>query len=216
MDLEKYNIENPQISQPDVKYLREEEVIKLKSLIEQCKNEREINNVIKAHSDLLVAFLDIFNTGHHGITAVPEAQIKNHIKGFGNGLIPDWLLMGKNSDGQQYYFTELKSPSMKIFVKKGTRVCFSEDCNRALNQLLAYISFAERNQSYFRDAYKFNDFENPSGLLVIGNRKDLTEEFSQQKRAWNKLMSGKIKIVTWDRILESLLSKWNFVSHGNI
>lgn len=208
---EKSRIENPQLSQPDVKYLKEREVIKLKLLIEQCKNEREINNVIKAHSDLLVAFLDIFNTGHHGITAVPEAHIKNCIKGFGNGLIPDWLLMGKNSDGQQYYFVELKSPSMKIFVKKGNGICFSADCNKALNQLLSYISFAERNQSYFRDAYKFNDFENPKGLLVIGNRKDLTDEFLQQKRDWNKLFSGKIKVVTWNRILESLMQKWDFV-----
>ena len=212
---EKCRVENPHISHPDVNYLREKEVMKLKFFIEQRKSEQEINNVIKANYDLLVSFLDIFNTGHHGITAVPEVQIKNHIKGFENGLIPDWLLMGKNSDGHQYYFVELKSPSMKIFVKKGNRVCLSADCNKGLNQLLSYISFAERNQSYFRDAYKFSDFENPKGLLVIGNKKDLTDEFSQQKRDWNKLMSGKITIVTWDRILESLMLKWNYSNPNN-
>ena len=199
------------ISHPDAAYLREDAVMKLKSFIELHKTEQEINDVIKGNTDLLVSLLDIFNTGHHGSLAIPEAQIRSHIRNFGKGLIPDWLLMGENSDGRQYYFIELKKPSDKIFVNKGNFICFSTCCNAALNQLLTYIKYAERNQSYFRDEFDFGDFSNPKGVLVIGNRNDLDEEMKRQKKAWNVLLSNKIEIITWDRVLTSLMQKWEFV-----
>ena len=73
------------------------------------------------------------------------------------------------------------------------------------------MTYAERNQAFLRDEFGLGGLSNLKGLLVIGNRDDLTEKMSEQKRAWNEILSKKMTIVTWDRVKESLIGKWNFI-----
>lgn len=210
-DMRRINTKYPHTSKPDMHYLNYDSVLELKGLIEKRENERKINNVLKGEPDLLVSLLDIFNTGYQGSIAIPEAVIKPHFKFLGKGLIPDWFLIGKNSDGYQYIIVELKSPAEKIFYETSGGLQFSAYCNRAMNQLLNYLTYAERNQAFLRDEFRLGGLSNLKGLLVIGNRDDLTEKMSDQKRAWNETLSKKMTIVTWDRVKESLIEKWNFI-----
>lgn len=197
--------------EPDVRFLREEDVSEFRALIKNKKSETEIDMFLRKKYDIFVGILDIFNTGHHYCKAISQPKIKLSISGISTGYILDWILLGKNSDGNQYFFVELKGAEKKIFTKTKEKIYFSQECNKGINQLLFYLDYANRNQAYFRDELKLDNFSNPKGILIIGTADELTSEMKQHKKAWNDILSGKISIITWDRVLRSVENKWNFI-----
>ena len=116
--ISRVKLKYPCITEPNCNYLREDEVIQFQELVKSKKSEREIDNHLRVASDLLTAFLHIYRTGHHRMKAIPQANICNTIQGYVKGKIPDWLLCGDSSDGESWYFIELKGPADKIFVNK--------------------------------------------------------------------------------------------------
>ncbi len=198
-------------SEPDFRYLNQREYDYFIDLIDNRATESEIDAHLRGAPDLLRAFLDLVNTGHHSMKAIPQANIRGSIANYTRGLIPDWLLEGKNSDGKSWWFVELKGPKEKIFTstrRKGLR--FSPTCNEGLNQLVEYLDFAEKNQSAFRDTYKMSGFREPRGMLILGRQADLTEEMVELKGKWNSMLKGVIQIRTWDAIRLAAEEKWAF------
>jgi len=69
----------------------------LKKLISSMVGEKEIDDYLIANKPLWDYFFP--HTGNHGIWVIPKQQIKNKIVTSDRGLIPDYIICTKNSDG---------------------------------------------------------------------------------------------------------------------
>lgn len=205
---------NPNASELMSCFLKLREVKKLKQMIENGSNEREIDKLIQGEPNLLSAVLDFVSTGHHGGKAYSQKAIMPHISKERHGLIPDYLISGRSSDGISWWVLELKSPKAKIFSGSGNKLRLSSGANRGVIQLLKYLDFCSQHQSMLRDTLKLERFREPNGLLIIGREDELElKERQEVKNAWN-INNPRLKIRTWSSIIRSLEHKLYF--HGSL
>jgi len=182
-------------------HLKHDVVENFRTLINKCAGERDIDSYITKNPVLLTAVLDIENTGHHAAWVIPKKAIRPHVSEDIPGLIPDFLVGGKNSFGISWYVVELKGSKHKLFVKSKGSLQLSNVANRGLCQVLEYMHFCNKAQLMLRDVLKLKDFVSAKAFLFIG-REDETESEREKflKSAFNNINSH-LQIRSYDALL---------------
>lgn len=167
----------------------------LLKILEQTDNETDIHKFLNEHKPFLTLSMDLFHSGHHGAWVLSKQMIRTKLPDK-KGLIPDFIVGGKNSDGFQWIVIELKGPNEQLFTEQKNIIKFSNEANKGLCQLAEYLDFCHEHQSVLREQFKLTDFGNPKGVLLLGREKE-TENSGRKrklKKAWNNLILDSIKI----------------------
>jgi hypothetical protein len=179
------------------------QIKKLKELIENKSGETEIDDFIRRHPVVLTMLLDFLSTGHHGAWVIPKKIIRSKVSANMPGLIPDFIVGGRSSSGFAWVVFELKGIKDNLFTVKKNNLSFTSFANRGICQLLDYIDFCGKAQSYIRDILKLTDFREPKGFLIIGTEDELDNERKKDlKAAWNRNVS-KLHIRSYSALLRS-------------
>lgn len=174
-----------------------------RSLVENCEGESKIDAYLTRHPVLLTSVLDLNQTGHHAAWVVPKRAIRSHVSSEMPGLIPDFLVGGKNSFGITWYVVELKGAQHKLFSESTGSVYLSSTANKGICQVLEYMHFCNSAQAMLRDIFKLNGFVSAEGFLFIG-RETETEVIRKKdiKSALNNI-SKNLRIRSYDALLRS-------------
>ena len=86
----------------------EKQVASYRQLVEQKSGETALDHFIRENKELLVNTLDFVSTGHHGSWVLPQQPIKTARRGVEKGLIPEYRVCGKSSDGLAWWVIEFK------------------------------------------------------------------------------------------------------------
>jgi hypothetical protein len=180
----------------------------LKRLIESDAGETDIANFLISNKGVLVNSLRSFSTGHHGAWIIPKQMVRPPLIESQKGLIPDYILGGKNSDGFSWYVLELKGANEKILTESNNSLYFGSVANKAIGQIIEYIDYCASAQSYLRDSLKLSNFREPKGFILIGREKEFSGDSRREKfkSAWNRFMGHKVEIRTYDSLLRWIVS----------
>lgn len=139
--------------------------------------------------------------GHHAMWYCSKPQIRPPLTNGKTGKIPDFLLAGRGSGGMSWFIVELKPPNKQLFNKN--YASFSTYTNYGLNQLAAYLHYANEKQGSIRDSLEIPDFRTPNGILIIGREEEtLNDEVKMDTKAfWNDNLKN-IEIISYDRIIK--------------
>ena len=189
--------------------IKKKQALNLQKLIENNVKETEIDNFLRDNPNILVNCLRSFSTGHHGAWVIPQQQIKPPMASKHKGLIPDYIIGGKSSDGVEWFVLELKGVSDKLFTKTGKLLYLSSVLNKAVCQTMEYIDYCSSQQSYLREILGLNSFREPKGLILIGRENEFKndERARQLKAAWNRYLGNKIEIRSYDSMLRYVKSE---------
>lgn len=181
-----------------------------RTLINNGAGETEIDSFLKGNAEVFSISLDFFKTGHHGAWIISQQDIKPQTSE--PGLKPDYIIGGKSSDGFGWWVIDLKGADDKIFADKGNRICFSNKANMGIFQVLEYINYCEKMQSYMREGLSLVGFSQPKGLLIIGRENEMlgSDRRRELKAAWNNL-TDKLQVRTYDAFLRAVEKQvaWN-------
>jgi len=180
-----------------------EQVAGLRSLVDRNSAETALDQYIHQNQALLTRCLKYTTTGHHGSWVIPKQAIRPPEAGVAPGLIPDFIVGGKSSDGFAWYVVELKGSDASMFSDTDSRLTFSQVVNRGVCQLLEYIDYCASAQAYLRDTLRLTGFREPGGFLIVGRGAEFEHNTRRQqlKAAWNRRMGNAIEIRTWDGLL---------------
>lgn len=92
---------------------------------------------------------------------------------------------------------ELESSNLNLYTKSGNPTAHLV---HAEQQILDWLDWIDKNNSYARTA--LNGLYSPSGFVVIGRRDSLSEMDIERLRRRNIFFSGKIKVLTYEDLLE--------------
>lgn len=175
-----------------------------KSLIDKNAGETEIDEYIHQNLEILSNALSFFRTGHHGSWIIPQQEIKPPTDEPGHK--PDYVIGGRNSDGFSWWIIDLKGSNESIFSENGNRIYFSQTTNKGVFQVLEYMNYCSKFQSFMREGLRLNNFREASGLLIIGREKELLENNrrSDLRAAWNRITSGNLHVRTYDAFLRAI------------
>ena len=183
-----------------------EQVDKLQELIENNISETQIDQYLRKNPALLTAPLKWSSTGHHGAWVLAQQVIKPKLGQSKPGMIPDFIVGGKNSGGFEWWVIELKGANHKLFTRKGHKVYFSDVLNKGICQTLGYIDYCSEIQAHIRDQLCLNDFREPNALILIGRDSELAADEQKRKlrAAWNRLHKSRLEIRTYDALLGAI------------
>lgn len=208
---------------PPLEYFVEQNAVTMKQvegyrqLVEQRSGETALDHFIRDNKEVLVNTLDFVSTGHQGSWVLPQQPIKTALRSVDSGLIPDYLVCGKSSDGLAWWVIEFKGADDPLFnVGADGRISFGAAANRGILQLLEYIDFCDEHQSTLRDQLKLTDFREPRGMLIIGRETEFEKDprLQKAKAAWNRLVGGRLEIRTHDALVRHAGQKAQF--HSNV
>lgn len=172
----------------------------LKSLVEKDSPETEIDKYITENPVLLTSILDFNNTGHHAAWVIPKKVIRQNISEDIPGLIPDFLVGGRNSFGITWYVVELKGANHSLFKSASNRLCLSSTANMGLCQVLEYMHFCNKAQGYLRDTLKLKEFVSARGFLFIGRSAETDEQRKKDLKASLNGMNKDLQIRSYDAL----------------
>lgn len=172
----------------------------LKELIESNSAETEIDKYITKNPVLLTSILNFNNTGHHAAWVIPKKRLRQKISDDVPGLIPDFLVGGKSSFGINWYVVELKGANHTLFTKSSNRIYLSSTTNKGLCQVLEYMHFCNKTQSYLRDSMKLKDFTSAQGFLFIGRSSETEEARKKDLKASLNAMNKDLQIRSYDAL----------------
>lgn len=190
-------------------FLTRKQVDEFKNLVDRSASETTIHNYLIENPEILTAALHKFGTGNHAAIVIPKQELRPRLKLEGDkGLIPDFLIGGKNSDGWNWWIVELKGPAQTIFSQSDAETYFSTEINKGICQLLEYIDYASEQQAALRDAFKLEGIREPNGLILAGREAEIMADQRKQKlkAAWNRREQGRLEIRTYDFIIRNLHS----------
>jgi len=205
----------PEYWPPKEYFMHESKITKsqideLESLIKNNTGEREVDSFITRNPVVLTIPLDFASTGHHGAWIIPKKSIRSKISNDIPGLIPDFIVGGKNSDGFTWMIVELKGIKNSLFTVSHDKVYFSKEANRGICQLLEYLDFCGKSQSHIRDILKLNDFREPNGFLIIGKEDEFNDSRKRElKASWNRSIKNTIHIRSYDALLRTCKRIYN-------
>jgi len=158
-------------------------------LIDEDVNEEDLHQFLFSHSYLLAEF----GFGTKLIFSKPP---------FGSNFKADFALLGW---GNYYYWTfvELERASYKLFTKEGLP---TNALNKAIEQINSWWIWM-----YDYNDYAIDEFPDLSGdktaLIIIGRRSHLSEIDKKRLKFLNSSqLAGKLKIITYDTILDLIKS----------
>lgn len=197
----------PQEFATHTKLLEEKEVNELEILLNKNASEAELHTFIEANKTLSAVLLFHTQTGNHNTWVVSKQALRAKIIAQNiRGLIPDFIVCGKNSDGLSYWVVEIKSPNESLFTaNNANEIYFSSEVNKGICQLIEYVDFCNEQQALLRDLYKFEGIREPNGLLIVGRESELEKDQRRQKmkHAWNRIVGTKLEIHTYDWLLRT-------------
>lgn len=188
-------------------YLKDEQVNTFEELIKANSEETAIDRFLRDNPEIFTAALHNHRTGHHATCIIPKQSIRPHIQENGQrGLIPDFIVGGKSSDGWEWWVVEIKGANQTLFTQTKNETYFSSEINKGICQLLEYIDFCSEYQEVLRSVFRLQDFREPKGLLIAGREGEVTDNESKQKlkAAWNRVTKEKLEIRTYDWLTRSL------------
>lgn len=194
-----------------------EQVEGYRRLIEQRSQETILDKYVRENKELIVNTLDFVSTGHQGAWVIPQQPIKTAMRTVDTGLIPDYLVCGKSSDGFAWWIIEFKGADEPLFtVGSDQRPAFSASANKGILQLLEYVDFCDEFQSKIKAEFRLPDFRPPKGMLIIGREVEVEENHRLQrlKAAWNDLTGTRLEIRTHDALIRHARVKAEF--HKNV
>lgn len=195
----------PQKFLADHSQITEHQVEKLEELISKRVKETVIDEFLRSNPNIFVHCIRPMNTGHHGAWIIPQQSIRMSMAGVHRGLIPDYILGGRSSDGFSWFILELKGVDDFLFseTRSKKQLTLSSVANKAVCQTLEYIDYCSSIQSHLRDSLKLSDFREPKGLILIGREDEFADNERREtlKSAWNRYLGGKIEIRTYDSLL---------------
>lgn len=184
----------------------------LRDLVAGNAGERQIDAYISKHPVLLTALLDFKNTGHHAAWVVPKKAIRSKVSSDVPGLIPDFLVGGKNSFGITWYVVELKGAEHNLFTKSGGSLYLSNTANRGVCQVLEYMHFCNSSQSYLRDALKLFGFVSAEAFVFIGRESETESQREMDLKSALNNINAHLKIRSYDALLrccEKIINSYN-------
>ena len=92
---------------------------------------------------------------------------------------------------------ELESSNLKLYAKSGNP---TSHLVHAEQQILDWLDWIDKNNSYARTS--LNGLYSPSGFVVIGRRDSLSELDKERLRRRNIFFNGKLKVLTYEDLLE--------------
>lgn len=181
-------------------------------LVEHDSKEREIDGYLRNNKEIISNMLTFTRTGHHGSWIIPQQLVRPSQGPVNKGLIPDYLVGGRNSDGFQWGVFELKGADDSLFSETNGSLRFSRSLNHGIVQLLEYLNYCTSAQSYLRDTLNLSGFGTAFGYILIGREHELTENRRRQelKAAWNACVP-RLQIRTYDALLRVLEDKERFL-----
>lgn len=172
-----------------------------RALIENCEGERKIDSYLTKHPVLLTSILDLKNTGHHAAWVVPKKSIRPHVCNEMPGLIPDFLVGGKNSFGITWYVVELKGAKHKLFVESKGAIYLSSTANKGLCQVLEYMHFCNSAQAMLRNVLKLHGFVSAEGFLFIGRDAETEAGRKRDLKSAINNINSRLQIRSFDALL---------------
>jgi hypothetical protein len=189
-------------------YITKDQVDEFEKMLDRNASETTIDSFLVQNPEIFTAVLHNFRTGNHAAIVIPKQEIRPRMKLADNvkGLIPDFIIGGKSSDGWAWWIVELKGSDQTIFSQSNSDTYFSPEINKGICQLLEYIDYCTEQQTALRDAFKLEGFREPNGILIAGREKELAEDEKKQKlkAAWNRISVGKLEVRTYDLIRRNL------------
>ena len=179
---------------------------KFESLLNEDAQETAIDKFLKKNPSVFIHCLRDFGTAHHGGWVISQPHIRSPLPNNQKGLIPDYILGGRNSLGFNWFVVELKGANHQMLAESNGSLYLNSVTNRAVGQVIEYIDYCASSQSYLRDTLKLIDFREPKGLILIGRETEFNESERRKKfkSAWNRYFGDKIEIRTYDSMLRYL------------
>lgn len=174
-------------------------------LISKDSEETRIDTFLRNNLSVLAFVSALLSTGHDGCWILKQPNIKPR-SGLTKGLIPDYLLAGKNSDGIQWSVLELKGANEKVWNKdKNGNFTFTSTANKGFNQLTRYIDYCATHQATIREQFELPSFSEPKGILMIGREKEFKKDNEKRKiKSRQNMSNSKIQIRTYDALIRRI------------
>ncbi len=178
-------------------------------LLENNASETELDKFLRNNPSVLANSLRPLSTGHHGVWVISQQTIRPSMSATHKGLIPDFIVGGRNSGGFSWFVMELKGADREMLNEKNNYLYFSPTANHAIGQVIEYIDYCASAQSFLRDTMHLTEFREPKGLIIIGRQSEFSKNARREKfkSAWNRFMGHKIEIRTYDAILRYVRSE---------
>lgn len=160
-------------------------------LIDDCKREEEYQIFLKNNP--------VF------INPLSSRIIDKHK--LGDDLITDFVVKTLENN---YILVEIEKPQDRIFNKQND---FSASFIHAYGQVLDFISWIDGNIAYAQK--KLPNISTPNGVLIMGRNTLLTAE-QQKKLEYFNSNSPRIKIYTYDDILENATRLYQNLVHSRV
>lgn len=125
----------------------------------------------------------------------------------GDDLITDFVVKTLENN---YILVEIEKPQDRIFNKQND---FSFRFVHAYGQVLDFISWVDENIAYAQK--KLPNISAPTGILIMGRRTSLTAE-QKRKLEYFNLNSPRVKIYTYDDVLENATCLYENLVHSRI
>lgn len=192
---------------------------KLKALIDdKSTTEQAILNFLKNEDAKFIPASIIsrgYNFGHHGLYVFPEFPLTVSHQ-------PDFLLVGKNSDGYHFVFVELENPYKDIVLANGT---YGTTLRKGIIQVEDWHHWLQKNLSHLKPVFEkdkkhgellpdeFTEYDQSRFhfVVVAGRRDDFKEETYRRNRELHQ--SRSIQIMHYDNLMEDaaeVLQKGSF------
>lgn len=190
----------------DPRRARETNLRTLFRLIKGGADERELDALFRQDRHLFCIASNFFRSGHHGCWVIPQARIKPPSFDGDPGLIPDFLVAARNSDGITWWIVELKQPTESLYTTGRNGPRESAALQAARRQLEGYVSWCRENGSYLRTTLGLRSFREPIGVLIMGRAKELDDDPAKREcRRISNLANRCFQIRTWDAMLRDVL-----------
>lgn len=144
------------------------------------------------------------NSGHHGTWVFPKQMIRMRATDGTPGLIPDFLVVARNSLGFRWHIIELKRASVQFANAKGT--AYTPDANQGIAQCLKYrahfMDYIDTVRTCINEPHVIVP---ETVVLLIG---DSLTESEPQRTARDEFDRGtpQMSIVSYDRIRRGLMN----------
>lgn len=118
---------------------------------------------------------------------------------FGSESIPDFLLCTKNSTGFEWVMIELESPRLIPLTQAGLA---SAKLREAQGQVQDWRIWLRDNISYAQNQLGFHGLNAESEAVIVLGRRSALQETHAKK--WRELSSDKTRVMTYDRLLDTI------------
>ncbi|UEX90618.1 Shedu anti-phage system protein SduA domain-containing protein [Staphylococcus ratti] len=169
-----------------------EAIQKLENILKQdVRNENDIQKCISEYPILF---------GTEYVEVMPKHKL-------GGEYETDYVLKRNNG---LYDVIELEASTHKLYTKDGNP---SSKLTHAEQQIYDWLEWIEHNNSYARETLK--EFYTPTGYIIIGRSKDLSEKDRRRLRRRNIILKNSLLILTYDDLLERAKNLHNLLTMNN-